>query len=125
MRSADHIIAIGEGKILEQGSFEELNSRAGYFSNIYQQEYRAEATPKEEVTPLIQADAQKLRRSEPSRALADSNRQTGDLTVYSYYCKYAGWLNILFSFSMSAASAFCVVFSSKKSLDLTETLDSD
>jgi ABC-type multidrug transport system fused ATPase/permease subunit len=32
MRSASHIIAIGEGKILEQGSFEELNSRAGYFS---------------------------------------------------------------------------------------------
>lgn len=122
MRSAHHIIAIGEGRIVEQGSFEELSSRAGYFNNIYQHEEIEETSAKEDIIPLIQTNVQKLRQPEPTVAQVDGTRQTGDLSVYNYYCKYAGWLNIVFSFSMSGASAFCVVFSSKFfPADLVET----
>lgn len=114
MRSASHIIAIGEGTIVEQGSFEELNSRVGYFSNIYGREEIEETTsPNDDVIPLIQTNAQNLRQPEPTAAQVEGKRQTGDLSIYKYYCKYAGWLNIVFSFCMSGASAFCVVFSSK------------
>lgn len=52
-RSADHIIAIGEGKIAEQGSFDKLNSMKGHFSSILLLEDMAEMSTKDNEVPLI------------------------------------------------------------------------
>lgn len=112
MRSADKIVAVGKGKILEQGSFDKLSSMEGYFKSISRPENKGEISSKEDSAPLTQANAQKLKRSEHSTARADGRRQTGDLTVYNYYCKSAGWQNIISTISLDVASAFCVVFSS-------------
>jgi hypothetical protein len=112
MRSADHITATGDGTIVEQGSFDRLDLMEGYLSSISQHENRAEASPKEDIVPLIPTNALKL-RPKPKRPQADEKRQTGDLTVYKYYCSSAGWLNIAFAISTDVASAFCVVFSSE------------
>jgi len=43
----------------------------------------------------------------------NKSRQTGDLTVYKYYCQATGWHNAAFGLSMAVANAFCVVFPSE------------
>ena len=88
----------------------------GYFNSILRLENREEASSKGNNAPLIHTQAQKLKKSELSTARADEKRQTGDLTVYNYYCRSAGWLNIAFTVSLDVVSAFCVVFSSDSPL---------
>lgn len=84
MCSLQQIIAVGDRKILQQGSFDKLKSIEGYFSIISTLDDRVEASVKEDTAPLIQANAEKLRRPNSSTAKTGENRQTGDLTVYKY-----------------------------------------
>ncbi len=43
----------------------------------------------------------------------DDTRQRGDLSVYKYFCEASGFFNVALALGMAAASAFCVVYSSK------------
>jgi hypothetical protein len=120
MRSAHTIIGLGDGKVLAQGNFEKLSSMKGYFSDIVKLDRRKSTTKEEEEAPLIQAVAQQLQRKEPVTTRADPKRQTGDLTIYSYYSKFAGRINVLLTIGIDVAAAFCALFSSKLSTNFSQ-----
>ncbi|KAJ3568453.1 hypothetical protein NPX13_g6414 [Xylaria arbuscula] len=100
--NADYIIALENGRIVEQGGFNELNVDGGYIHGLYikatldtdtsttDTELKVDRT----VSPATQCPVEPTASEAP-----DPTRQTGDLDVYKIYFKSMGWsLTILFFF---------------------------
>lgn len=109
--SADQIIALDStGKIVEQGTFADLNARGGYISGFALSARNSdEGNPEDEsvVAPIV-------KQSQISTdELADKSRQTGDLSVYMYYCNAAGRVTFSLFLLYSAAFSFLATFPSK------------
>lgn len=97
--ASDHIIALGNGTVVEQGSFEELMSSQGYVqrlglksssdSDASSQGPGTKESPRESGLSLLQASATKASTRAPG---ADEARRAGDKTVYKHYFKSMGIL---------------------------------
>lgn len=97
--SADYIIALGNGTVAEQGSFNQLMSRPGYVQGLGLK-CSSESDIASEPTNPSQAGSEA--KFLPLNATAtnvssiapdtDSSRQTGDKTVYRHYFKSMGWM---------------------------------
>ncbi|KAI8624704.1 putative ABC multidrug transporter [Xylariaceae sp. FL1651] len=95
---ADYIIALGDGSIIEQGTYDELMASDGYIRRLGLQGGSARDTPSEEVPPLKKDDA-KIEAEESRCIPTDTTleeedegklRQVGDTTVYKHYFKSMG-----------------------------------
>jgi hypothetical protein len=130
LSSANHIIAIGkQGKILEQGNFTQLKLAGGYVYRLLSQSEESETSVTEEKTiTQKQATAKQPAAVSVTPVTPDKKRQTGDLSVYKYFCQASGVHNVVIALSMAMASSFCVVYSCTpphKSLKQVAMLTSD
>ncbi|RYP06754.1 hypothetical protein DL764_002951 [Monosporascus ibericus] len=95
--AADYIIALGDGTIVEQGSFDKLMTRQGYIQRLGLRDFSDSDASSEKMTSKTS-----LRESKPqllhttmtnTSCLAphtDESRQAGDKTVYKHYFKSMG-----------------------------------
>lgn len=98
--AADYILALGEGTIVEQGSFDELMTRQGYVQHLG-------LTRSSDIDALSQKTVSKKSEQESKPQLldvttttgplspapdADEMRQMGDKTVYKHYLQSMGLL---------------------------------
>ena len=92
LTSADYIVAIGsKGTVIEKGTFDELNTSSGYVHGLSVQNFdkmQEEGETKENI------EAQSTVALKPNALAAelveDTNRQSGELSVYGYYLKAVG-----------------------------------
>jgi ABC-type multidrug transport system fused ATPase/permease subunit len=96
--SADHVLALDHGKVIEQGSLKELLSRSSYVSSLLSDFETQDGTsstgstdvgdnfPATEVT-LIGAKGAAATLSTPG---SDNSRQMGDTVAYKHYFKSVG-----------------------------------
>ncbi|KAH8655419.1 P-loop containing nucleoside triphosphate hydrolase protein [Xylariales sp. PMI_506] len=99
LRSADHIIALGDGTVTEQGTFDKLMSGNGYIQRLGLSAYSDRDTSSEEVMSNDSAEESKPRaivytkpsNKSPLGPAANQSRQVGDKTVYKQYFKSMGW----------------------------------
>ncbi|KAI0505431.1 putative ABC multidrug transporter [Xylaria bambusicola] len=104
---ADHIIAIGDGTIIEQGTFNELMALDGYIRRLglrasSESDTSSKATPSKQ-HGMKDTAVDKPRYAPVNVALTEedegNSRQTGDTAVYKHYFK-----------SMGVFLAFCSFF---------------
>ncbi|KAL1871985.1 hypothetical protein VTK73DRAFT_1815 [Phialemonium thermophilum] len=92
--AADHIIALGDGSIIEQGSFDELMTRPGYVQRLGLG--GASDSDSSSQKSLSETRPQFLHRpaTRSSDLFPDMNesRQVGDWSVYKHYFKSVGLL---------------------------------
>jgi ATP-binding cassette subfamily C (CFTR/MRP) protein 1 len=85
-----HIIAMGtDGRIAEQGIFDELSKKDGYVGNMT---YNAEAhvpVPKDD-HPAIKEFNQSLVTEKEKEEIAEE-LAGGDASIYAYYIRTFGW----------------------------------
>ncbi|KAI8955491.1 P-loop containing nucleoside triphosphate hydrolase protein [Xylaria longipes] len=104
---ADHIIALGDGTVIEQGTFEELMARDGYIRRLGLRSGSESDTSSEEIPSErhnVKTEAQQLCHASTNTALEEEHigelRQTGDKKVYKHYFKSMGltyWTNDVYS----------------------------
>lgn len=97
--ASDHIIALGNGTLIEQGSFEELMSSKGYVqclglksssdSDVSSQEPGPKGSPSEPKPPFLHTTVTQTSTRAPD---LDEARKAGDKTVYRHYFKSMGLL---------------------------------
>ncbi|KAL1959109.1 hypothetical protein VTO42DRAFT_2896 [Malbranchea cinnamomea] len=113
---ADHIIVLdSEGRISEQGRFDDLNVTGGYISSFSLQPadwtYKPNLTVVPSKGPSISRPPQTQNIAESSQELeAEANRRTGDISIYLYYIGSIGWgTTLIFVFCISVF-VFCISF---------------
>ncbi|KAF5972845.1 multidrug resistance-associated 1 [Fusarium coicis] len=116
---SDHIIALGDNTIKEQGSFKELAAQGGYVKSLGirdsaeddESDAVSETEPSKE-----QTEAQKDAHGSPDESptaeasLDDPNRATGDKAVYNYYFLSMGLLVAFSCFFLAALWGFFTNF---------------
>ncbi|KFY33447.1 hypothetical protein V494_07619 [Pseudogymnoascus sp. VKM F-4513 (FW-928)] len=97
--AADYIIALGDGTVVEQGSFDKLMSRAGYVQSLGLKGSSDSDSSSEKSAwkkPMSETKQQPLHTTTTNTsslaAEADGSRQVGDKTVYKHYFKSMGLL---------------------------------
>ncbi|THV45305.1 hypothetical protein BGAL_0505g00080 [Botrytis galanthina] len=116
--AADYIITLGEGTIVEQGSFNELMGKQGYVQRLGLKNSSDSEVSSEDITPK-----ESVHRSEPHvpevtktaemLSLApeeDRSRQMGDGTVYKHYFLSMGWVSAVCSLFFAALWGFFTNF---------------
>lgn len=96
--AADHIIALGDGSIAEQGDFKELMAREGYvhrlktWDSIDDKSSSGSSRSESNAQGSKTSTARKIELL-PSASVrtADALRQGGDKSVYKHYLKSMGW----------------------------------
>ncbi|KAG5755486.1 hypothetical protein H9Q70_001894 [Fusarium xylarioides] len=115
---SDHVIALGDNTIKEQGSFKELAEQGGYIKSLGIRDSAGgdesdavsqTAAPKERTE--AQTDAQGSDGSPRAEvSLDDPNRATGDKAVYKYYFMSMGLLVAFCCFLLAALWGFFTNF---------------
>ncbi|RYC64367.1 hypothetical protein CHU98_g1837 [Xylaria longipes] len=110
---ADHIIALGDGTVIEQGTFEELMARDGYIRRLGLRSGSESDTSSEEIPSErhnVKTEAQQLCHASTNTALEEEDigelRQTGDKKVYKHYFKSMGVILAICSFFIAALWGF-------------------
>ncbi|RFU28640.1 hypothetical protein B7463_g7701, partial [Scytalidium lignicola] len=108
---ADHIIALGnDGRLVQQGTFEELNTTNGYVQSLTITR-REPKTPKESTASFSKPHSSMRAMSTLSND--DDARRVGDIQVYKYYASIIGW-KVLTAFMVLAVwPVFCLSFPSE------------
>ncbi|KAH8805424.1 putative ABC multidrug transporter [Xylogone sp. PMI_703] len=108
--AADHIIALGEGTIIEQGKFDRLMTGKGYVQSLGLKGFSDSDVSSVEIETKesAQESKQQLLRATTTTDISslapntDESRQHGDKMVYKHYFKSMGWL----------LAGFCLFFAS-------------
>lgn len=115
--SADHIIALGDGTVVQQGSFNELMISEGYVRRLGLSSSSESDTSSEKI-----ASNKSVRELEPQLLCTtmsnvssftpetDESRQFGDKAVYSHYFKSMGFLSATASLFFAALWGFFTNF---------------
>lgn len=116
--AADFIIALEDGTIVEQGSFNELVLRQGYVQRLGLKEFSESDASSERAD--LERNVQELKQQLLCPATAntvcstpnpDVSRQAGDKTVYKHYARSVGWLIAILSLFFGALWGFFTNFS--------------
>ncbi|KAI4197560.1 MAG: hypothetical protein LQ348_002135 [Seirophora lacunosa] len=118
---ADHIIVLNDkGQIAEQGSFSELNLGGGHVSSLDLEpaDWRVREQGTSKLDQLLQnAPQDYIPTLAPTKEAVDdpdsefeSNKRTGDLSVYAFYAKSVGRTSVLIFMLAISAYVFCVSF---------------
>nr|RBQ89434.1 hypothetical protein FVER53263_06049 [Fusarium verticillioides] len=116
---SDHVIALGDNTIKEQGSFKELAEQGGYVKSLGirdsaeddESDAVSETEPSKEQTEA-ERDAHGSPDGSPTAevSLDDPNRATGDKAVYKYYFLSMGLLVAFSCFFLAALWGFFTNF---------------
>lgn len=119
--AADHIIALGNGTVIEQGTFEQLTSMQGYVQSLQVpgagdveeglESHDKEGLSSDEPTPVphhLRATATAL--TLPPGPDQNPLRQVGDRTVYKHYVQSMGLLLAVSSLLWAALFGFFMNF---------------
>ncbi|KAI0166753.1 putative ABC multidrug transporter [Hypoxylon sp. FL1284] len=96
--ASDHIIALENGTVIEQGAFDKLVTGQGYIQRLGLKDNSSSDASSEEITtegapgpkpPLLQATITNASSTAPE---IDESRMVGDKTVYKHYLKSIGLL---------------------------------
>ncbi|RAK98819.1 putative ABC multidrug transporter [Aspergillus ibericus CBS 121593] len=97
--AADHIIALGDGTIAEQGTFDRLMATQGYvqrlgLKNPSDSDASSDKTPSKKSIQESKPQLLHTTTTNTSSLASDTHasRQVGDKTVYKHYFKSMGWL---------------------------------
>ncbi|MCJ1413888.1 hypothetical protein MMC32_000213 [Xylographa parallela] len=104
---ADHVVVLGtNGRITQQGSFEELNAVEGYVQSLSLEKQEPSAILKHDIetVPLIMPDA--FINLPP----ADGDRRTGDMSLYTYYIQTVGIPQSIFFVGLLSLYVFFLSF---------------
>jgi ATP-binding cassette, subfamily C (CFTR/MRP), member 1 len=116
---ADHIIALNkQGAIIQQGTFNSLNNVDGYIQSFGIQKFQEIGTESTNENTISVLKGKKLPLVEElliDSSPIQSNRPTGDFSVYRFYFKTIGDWHLLLFFLTSCVFAFFFVFPSKPS----------
>lgn len=117
LRVADHIIALGNGTIIEQGSFDKLMASQGYVQRLglkgssdnaaSAEKTTSNKTPQESKPEMLHPTMTNTSSTAPN---ADISRQIGDKTVYKHYFKSMGWILAGCSLILAVLFGFFVNF---------------
>ncbi|TGO61642.1 hypothetical protein BOTNAR_0126g00140 [Botryotinia narcissicola] len=116
--AADYIITLGEGTIVEQGSFNELMRKQGYVQRLGLKSSSDSEILSEDITPkesVGRSEAHVLETIKTAETLslapeADKSRQVGDGTVYKHYFLSMGWFSAVCSLFFAALWGFFTNF---------------
>ena len=97
---ANHIIVLGEGTVVEQGSFRELMANQSYVKRLALDTYAEDNSFPQEHSPSEHIRERNPRvfpiaaaaPTEEIQPVTDVARQVGDKTVYMHYIKSMGWV---------------------------------
>ncbi|KAI1076073.1 ABC multidrug transporter [Whalleya microplaca] len=109
LQYADHIVILDEGKVAQQGTWESL-SAAGNWQHLQQSTDQPLATTSRPELELGDEAREELEMLEFDKA--DAARRTGDMKIYAYYAKVAGWGKIAVYLAACATFVFGVLFPS-------------
>jgi ABC-type multidrug transport system fused ATPase/permease subunit len=97
--AADHIIALGEGSIVEQGDFNQLIASGGYVHRLRSWESLDDKSSSEKFSSQVTTHASEDPTTRKIESLSptsihtiDAMRQGGDKSVYKHYLKSMGWV---------------------------------
>ena len=119
--SADHVIALDQGNVIEQGCLNELLARPGYVSTLllgFQPQHdtmSAEPSDVGDISPATGVGSMGTKGTATilSTPMSDSFRQTGDTVAYKHYFMSIGWSmaisSIVFAASWGAFTNFSTV----------------
>lgn len=125
--SANHVIALDQGNVIEQGPLNELLSRPGYVSNLlsnFQPQadtMSIEPSDAGDVSPATEVGSMGIKGTAATllTPVGDSSRQTGDTVAYKHYFKSVGLpiaiSSIVFAASWGAFTNFSTVCKYKTS----------
>ncbi|KIM98582.1 hypothetical protein OIDMADRAFT_181890 [Oidiodendron maius Zn] len=115
--AADYIITLGDGTVIEQGSFEKLMTRQGYVQRLgvgassdsdpSHEKTTSKKSMRESETQLLHTMTTNTSSLTPDTA---ESRQVGDKTVYKHYFKSMGLLVAAFSLFFAALWGFFTNF---------------
>lgn len=115
--AADHVIVLGNGTILEQGSFSDLVAQDGYVQRLGLSESSASDSSSEMSKDIpgfstsphhIPTPPQDLPFNEDTNL--DVSRQVGDLSVYKHYFRSMGWVIVAWSLFFAVGWGFFTNF---------------
>jgi ATP-binding cassette subfamily C (CFTR/MRP) protein 1 len=89
---------LDKGRIIQQGTYEQLNSVPGYVQSLNIEDRKKSAMPTEADPPskeLEEKDTAADLVSEGSVVNNVSDRRIGDLAVYKYYIRSIGWVSCM------------------------------
>lgn len=116
MSLADTIVALEDGRIVEIGSPETLLNDGGYVSKL-ELNLVEESDSTNEVVEVarVMSTAPEPRPSveiatETNKALSDSRRKDGDMSVYKYYLSSSGYITIAMFLVAVSVWMFCTEF---------------
>lgn len=113
MPYVDYIVVVGEGSILEQGTYTQLKDQGGYVASLSLADANWKANDESDNEDDDTQNSRSTRRNSETgtdfiTAAEEANRRTGDMTVYKYYFAAVGWivfvgmLFLLSSFTVSS-----------------------
>ena len=112
LSSADLIVALGrDGKIVEQGTFEDLKEAKGYLESLDVQHYKEDDSTLEG----YQRDDLLQKLDAPAHASINSSSPNKPKGIYSFYLSSVGWLNLsilcvlVFSLALTGAPALFIL----------------
>lgn len=97
LRTADHIIALGNGTVIEKGSFKDLMGRAGYVQSLGLTSSDSDTPPQDRISNETESNSKSGYqvidpKNDTSGLVADADqaRQMGDKAIYKRYIKAMG-----------------------------------
>ncbi|CAD0089765.1 unnamed protein product [Aureobasidium vineae] len=115
--SADHIIALGDGTVVEQGNFEKLMKHQGYVQRLRSWEPSARKSPVDKLSSKSATQKPRISTLHKSTSRASSltsenqaARQNGEATVYKHYLKAMGWVLAMLAVFFAALWGFFTNF---------------
>ena len=107
---ADHIIVLNsEGRIIEQGGYNELSSTTKHAQSAPPEYSEVDTTNKGD----INSGKNTLLKPPTTQASTGADRRTGEATVYKYYIRTVGWINFTIFISCGALFIFALTFPRK------------
>lgn len=108
---ADKIIVLSaEGKVAQQGSYQELRSVEGFVHNVSSQERRYDNDIEKKEVPQVGMVSTNAVQGPSADQLQDLTRRTGDLSVYRYYFKAIKNSSFAMFLAANVVYAFCYGF---------------
>ncbi|PQE11587.1 ABC multidrug transporter protein [Rutstroemia sp. NJR-2017a WRK4] len=108
--AADYVVVLEKGRVIQQGTYEQLNSVPGYVQSLNIEDRKKSTMPAEADLPSKEPeekDAAADPVAESSAPNNDSDRKIGDLDVYKYYIRSIGWVScVLFVIYITISTIF-------------------
>lgn len=113
LQAADYIIALGDGGVREQGTFDKLMAGDGYVHRLGVEGSGSSTASEESSIKKSRSPVNKTKNTKLAAVASnlDASRQVGDGTVYMQYMKSMGWLLAVSAILFASLWGFFLNFS--------------